>query len=377
MDNVADLSPATQAIFETIVNYHADRLRAFERDRAARTRIPDLYDGKYSLTRLLHAQGEHRVPQLAPHELGVSQKIAETLGREPEPGYAFVPIARRDLTASLGSGGGFLVATGVAPGDMFVGALLATLRAKKLGMPVIPMEGNASIPRISGTVTTGWLGTEGQLIAESDLAFAVAAATPKHVGAYTEISGQLLRQTTPFAQNFVLIEIARAVAAALDRAIIQGSGAAGQPQGILDAAGIGSISGASLAWSGVLDVVHAVENGDAVVNPAALGWAIPPTTAKLLRAREKATGSGFIIDDANRMAGYPVDATNSVPAATALFGDWSGAALLEWAVLQVGADPYGVNSALFVKNLVGIRALWTCDLIVLRAKSFCKSTGIS
>ena len=46
-------------------------------------------------------------------------------------------------------------------------------------------------------------------------------------------------------------------------------------------------------------------------------------------------------------------------------------------MLQIGADPYGANSALFVKNLVGIRALWTCDFGVLRAKSFAKSTAIT
>jgi HK97 family phage major capsid protein len=379
------LSPTSRAILETLIGYHSERLVAFERAQSARARIPELYDGKYSLTRLLAAARDDQVHVLAPYELEVSKRIAGELGREPEPGYYYVPfdrerlvtqVARRDLTASVAGSGGYLVGTETAPGNIFVGALLATLSAVKLGMPIISMTGNATTPRVSGTVTAGWLSNEGAALTESDFTFAAAAGTPKTCGAYCEVSGQWLKQTSPFAQNFVLGELARATSAVVSKAIVQGTGAAGQPTGILSTAGIGSVSGTSLAYDDVLDIMHTVENQDAIANPAALAWAMPPTTAKLLRGRERAAGSGFLIED-NRMAGAPVDVTNAMPAGTALFGDWSSVALLEWGVLQVGADPYGVNSELFSKGLVGVRSLWTIDVVTLRPKSWCKSESIS
>lgn len=375
------LSEAHAAIVQELTNYHAERFALFQSAQTDRARAPYLRDGKYSLNRLLFAAAEHNVSRNAPFELETSQGIAEVLQRQPEPGYYFVPyerakLLRRDLTASVASAGGYLAGTETAPGNIFVGSLLAALGATRLGTPVLSMVGNASFPRVSGSVTAGWLTTEGAVISESNLSFAAASGTPKHVGGYVEVSGQLLRQTSPIAQNFVLSEVARAVASEAGKAIVNGSGASGQPLGILNTAGIGSVSGASLAYAGVLDTQHTVENANAVVNPGSLGWALPPTTAKLLRGRERAAGSGFLMEG-REMAGAPVDVTNSMPASTALYGDWSSVALLEWGVLQVGADPYGANSALFAKNVVGIRALWSCDVVVLRAASFCKVPSIT
>lgn len=373
------LSQASQAILNEMTAYHADRLHHFQ-DRASRRSRARHMDGEYSLTRLLNAQRDDRVRQQAPYELAVSDRIAEEFGERAKPGFAYVPYERplhtRDLTTAVTSAGGALVATTVGPGDLFIGALLASLPEARMGMPIIGLKGNAIIPRVSGTITTYWLSTEATEITESQLEFAIATATPKNVGAYCEVSGQLLKQTSEAAQRFVWNETGRAVGAAVDSAIVSGTGLAGQPLGILGTTGIGSVAGAAITWPGVLDIIYEVENANALVDPRRGGWLMPPAIAKILHGRERAAGSGFIIDD-NRMAGYPAAATNSVPADTILFGDWSGVALLEWGALQIGTDPYGVNSTLFRSGLVGLRAIWSIDVVVLRPASFAQGTEVS
>ncbi|OAI46525.1 hypothetical protein AYO43_06130 [Nitrospira sp. SCGC AG-212-E16] len=65
---------------------------------------------------------------------------------------------------------------------------------------------------------------------------------------------------------------------------------------------------------------------------------IVPDAAKLLRAREKATGSGTIMA-ANNLAGYSVVVTKSTPDGSLVFGDWSQVLLMEWGIVEVGIDP--------------------------------------
>ena len=51
--------------------------------------------------------------------------------------------------------------------------------------------------------------------------------------------------------------------------------------------------------------------------------------------------------------------------------------LLEYSTLEIGADPYGANSALFKSGVVGIRALWGVDAVVLNPSSFVVSGALS
>jgi len=74
------------------------------------------------------------------------------------------------------------------------------------------------------------------------------------------------------------------------------------------------------------------------------GLVIEPDVARLLRAREKATGSGTVMV-ANDLAGYSAVVTKSSPDGFLVFGDWSQVLPMEWGIVEVGVDFYGVNSA--------------------------------
>ena len=375
-----NLGEESLGILDELVKHHRLKLSLFEQRRELR-RIKGNIDGKYSLTRLLNAQRNFRVEQDAPLEHNFSQKIAERLGREPRNGFEFVPISSpqfsRDLTAGVGSAGGYLISDEVAPGDTFVGALHASSVAVQMGISKLRLEGSGSFPSITGKILTYWLPSEGTQLTESQFSFVVAAATPKNLGCYLEMSDQFLKQTTQAGQNFVLGEMGRALGAELDSKIIDGDGASGRVLGILNTVGVGSVPGASLGWAGVLDAVEDVEENNGIVVPERSGWVVSPGVARLLRAREKIVDTGQFIMSGNSLADYRGLPTNSVPAAMLLFGDWSSILLLEWGSLEISTDPYGTNSSLFTKGLVGVRAIYTIDVIVLRPKSFSKITSIT
>lgn len=369
------LRPQLQASLDIITDSFRQQFEAFE-DRQAQRAIHANRDGKYSLARLMRGLHENDAKRVAPYEAERSDRIAESLGRAPRNGFAFVSMGQRDLTSASAGAGGYLVETQVAPGGVFATHLRAASVIERLGIRRLQLRGNGSFPKVSGTIATGWLNTEGSALTESQFQFAVAAASPKSVGSYCEVSNQFLRQTSEAAQAFVLMELARATAAEVDAKLLNGNGASGEPTGLLNTSGIGSIAGTSLAYGGVLDVITAVENGNGITEPDAGAFVIAPDAARILRGRERATGSGMILE-ANQLAGYPAHATKSTPNGSLVFGDWSQVVLLEWGVLELGVDPYGANSTLFKAGLVGVRTIWTCDLIVLHAEAFCKATAIT
>jgi HK97 family phage major capsid protein len=354
---------------ETRTKLHAHQ------DRMDRNAVNKLIDGDYSLVRLLHGLRELDVQRLAPYEARISQMIAERVGREPHHGYAFVPVdlSQRDMTAGVASAGGYLISTEVAPGNLFAEYLHAS---SVQGISRVAMVGNASIPKTSATISTFWQPTEGTALTESQLTFALEAATPKTVGSYCEISNQFLNQTSPVVQAFIVREQALATSAGMNKKLMNGSGANGEMTGVLNVSGVGSVSGTDVDHADVLDVIKNVENASGIVQPGRAGFVVAPDAARLLRSREKAAGSGMIMDGYT-LAGFPAQVTKSTPDASLIFGDWSQLVLLEWGVLEVSVDPYGADGGLFKRGLIGLRTLWTIDAVCLHPESFNKIVSIT
>ncbi len=325
----------------------------------------------YSLRRVVLALLDNDLERQAPREYEASCRLAEAHGRQPQPGNVFVPI-QRDLTAGVASAGGYLVANETAPGGLFVGAMEAASVATALNVTVLPMRGNAVIPRTTVNVTSYHLGTEGTSITEGEMTFGAIAATPKTVGAKVDVSRLLKPAGGAAVEAFLLSELGRSVGANRDRAMIAGSGAAGEPTGIINTSGIGSVSGTSLANAGVVDLVHAVRNS----NATSVAFVAAPNVEQLLSKRERATGSGMLWDS-DRLSNRPAFASNSMPASTLLCGDWANVVLFDWGALEVGVNPYGADPAAFRAGITEMRALWTYDVAVLRPASFAVSASIT
>ena len=352
-----------------------DRIDAIQKKRYWRG-VSKKNDGTYSLSRLLTAMRQDSVERDAPFEWQCSEHIAKTVGRAPHNGYVFVPIEHRDITVASATQAGNLVGTDVGPGDLFVAYLDQFFPFAQLGITRLTLQRPANIPGCSANVTTTWLANEASTVAESQPTTTISASTPKTVGAYVEASGQFLKQTTAAAQNFVTQILSKAVAADMSRKLLTGSGANGQLQGIFGYTGVSTLAGGSANYSKCLDMIESLESNSALLTPGSAAFVMPSNVAKLLRGRETTSGSGLVMRGSD-VSGYPGIVTQGTSPNTMVFGDFSQLALLEYGVLEIGTDPYGAASALFKVGLVGIRCLYTIDMVLLNPKSFCVTGSLN
>lgn len=281
----------------------------------------------------------------------------------------------RDMTAGTGNAGGYLVATDNL-GSSFIDLLRKRALVAKLGATMLPgLVGNVTIPKLTAGGTAYWLSTEATAITEAQQTLGQLSLSPKNVGAYTEISRQLMMQSSPAADGLVMNDLAKVLALAIDLAALEGSGASGQPTGISQTAGIGSVTGTSLAYAGILEFQTDVAGSEALAENCA--YVTTPAVAALLLARQRFTSTDSPLWEGNvldgKMSGFRAAATNQVTAASMVFGDFSQVVIGEWGMLEIALNPY----ANFAAAISGIRAIQTVDVGVRIAGAFSRSTSIT
>ena len=158
-------------------------------------------------------------------------------------------------------------------------------------------------------------------------------------------------------------ELKRTAASAIDSAILNGSGANGEPLGLVNTPGLSTQSGTSLAWSGCLTM----KKNAALANAQddSISFISNPTTRALLEAREKASGNGGFIWQDNEIAGCPSFATTQMPAGAMLSGPMSGVTLGIWGNgLQIEVNPFASfqTGGIAVRVLVAVDCAVTVDL---------------
>lgn len=275
----------------------------------------------------------------------------------------FIPleVQQRDMLVATAANGGNMVATNLRPQD-FIGLLRNRTLSNELGVRRLSgLVGNADITKHTAGATGYWLASESTTITESQQTIGLLQLRPKNLGAYTEVTRQLLLQSTPDADLFVMEDLAAQLAVAIDAAVFNGSGASGQPTGIIGTAGVGSVVGTTLGLAGCIEFQTDVAGANAL--NANCRYVTTPAVAGLLsqRARIASTDSVTLwkgnIND-GMVEGYSAHTSNNIPAATMLFGDFSQAILAEWGVLEIDVNPY----ANFTAGITGIRAFYTCDV---------------
>jgi HK97 family phage major capsid protein/HK97 family phage prohead protease len=311
-------------------------------------------------------------------ELECSRAIYQKTGKPIESNKFYVPYevqeSKRDMTVGTTTAGGFLVAT---ENMSFIELLRNRTVAYRMGAQRMPgLVGSVTIPKQTVAATPIWLANEASTITESTPTFAQVALSPKSVGAYIEISRQLLLQSQPAAEQIAMQDVANVAAIAVDLAVLSGSGAGGQPTGITNTAGIGAFTGTSLAAAGVLDAMADVAAAN--VTPMSPGYVTTAAVAALLMARPELPSTGTTrlwmgsmwdgtIFDTRAMS------SAQMAAATMLFGDWSKVVVGEWGTLEVETNPY----ANFQAGIIGIRAIITIDVGVRYAGAFSLASSIT
>lgn len=284
-------------------------------------------------------------------------------------------VGTRDMTAGSPSGGGYLVGT---QNMSFIDMLRSQLVLGKMGATILSgLQGNITIPRLTAGGTAHWLTNDTTAITESNQTLDQVVLTPKNVGAYTEISRQLIMQSSPAADAIVASALAKDVAQAIDLAAISGTGLDGQPLGLLATAGIGAVTGTSLGYAGVLEFMTDVIGQNASINPQSAGLVTTPAVAALLMTRQKVASTYSPIWSGNvgegNVDGFKAMSTTACPTATAIFADWSSILIGEWGILEIASNPF----ADFAKGITGIRAIQTVGVAIRHPQSFSVAAGIT
>ena len=331
---------------------------------------------RYSVFRAMRAAAENDWKD-AGLELEAHRELSKRFGAGQGKRSFYVPldVQKRDLVAATPSAGGNLVAT---DNISFIDILRARSVVMRMGaMRMTGLVGNVTVPRQTGAATAAWLANEGTGVSESDQTFGQMALSPKNVAAYTELSRQLMMQSSPSAEMIVMNDLAAVVALAVDSAAIQGTGLTGQPTGIISTSGIGSVTGTTIAYSGILEFQTDVMAANALINAATSGYVCTPAVAALLAGRQRFASTdtplweGGLMD--GRVAGFAAMSSTQMPASRLLFGDFSQLVIAEWGALELDVNPY----ANFPAGITGVRAFYTVDVGVRYAASFSYSTAIT
>jgi HK97 family phage major capsid protein len=340
---------------------------------------------RYSLMKALRA-AQNKDWSKAGLELEANREISKRLSRLPRSETAFfVPldimmrdrkVAQRDMTVSGVSGSQYLVGTDNMPGS-FIELMRNTSVALNMGVRRMSgLVGNVTIPKMTAGNTAYWLADETTQITESQPTIGQLSLAPKNVAALTELSHQLMQQSTPDAEQMVLDSIARDIALAVDVGVLRGAGSSGQPQGIVGTSGVGSVTGTSLAAAGVLEFQADVASANAL--NAGCGYVTTPTVAGLLMVRPELPSTGDSrLWKGNMLRGslfdFPAMTSNQMAAGTMLFGWWDSVILAEWGVLELMTNPYSD----FTRGLTAVRGWYTCDVGMRYPAAFSYSSSIT
>lgn len=332
---------------------------------------------RYSVLRAIRALADKDWTS-AGFERECHKEILKRSGLDEAPNNGFYmpyEIQSRDLSSGTPSAGGYLVATDNLGGS-FIDLLRNRALVAQLGATMLPgLQGNVTIPKQSGANTAYWLTNESTAITEGNLTLGQLALSPKNVGAYQEISRQLMLQSSPAADALVMNDLAKVLAIAIDLAAFEGSGASGQPLGISGASGIGSVTGTSIAYAGVIEFQTDVAGSNALA--ANCAYVTTPAVAALLAQRQRFTSTdsplweGNILD--GKVLGFNAKSTLQLTAASMIFGDFSQVVIGEWGMLEIALNPY----ANFAAAITGVRAIQTVDVGVRIGAAFSRATSIT
>ena len=371
-----------QQVSEDILRIKAERSKNTPKTKIG---ITEIETQRYSLIKAIRAAYEQKWDN-APFELECTRTVAQTLGKVVDPKRFYIPYevlergvdlslvrqrAQRDVSVAM-SGGAYLVGT---DNIGFIEMLRNRSVAFRMGVRRLTgLQGNVTIPKQSGAATAYWLASETTGPTESQQTFVQVGLSPHTAGAYTEISRQLLLQSSPGVEGLVSDDLAKVVALAIDLAVLNGSGGDGQPKGIIQTSGIGTVTGTSMDAADVIEFQTDVAGSN--VMPIRPGYATTPTVAGLLMTRPElpTTGTtrlwlGNIWDGS--LFGIPAMTSMQIPSGDMLFGDWQEVVVGEWGVLEVEVNPY----ASFAAGIIGVRAFYTMDVAMRLAAAFSLATG--
>ena len=378
-----DLTDEESAQFETLKNEErsiqkqidrVEYLRSLERAAPA-DHVGDSHNKDFeklkrsvSVQNIIQAQIAGR--SLSGAELEYNKEAEKRSGKKAQG--AFIPFDVLETRATNNTTtAAELVATNHRPQD-YIGALRSSNIVRQMGVRTLTgLSGDVVIPKFGSGLSLGWVGEE-EAVPESNMSFDAITLTPKHTGGKTEMSRQLIQQSSPDIESLIREDLSYLVAQNIDQAIIAGTGVK-DPRGILNTTGVltgtfpDGLTGVS--WQNILELIQQLEDE----NITNLQWLGTSALKTFLAGVEKSAGTGQYLYQNGQVGELPFKVSANMPAKTAILGDFSQVMLGVWADIDVLVNPFAEPA--YSRGGVQVRAMATCDVAVRHPKAFLVATG--
>jgi len=376
--NKRDLAEAALRAGKSIEQFRGELLDVIGSDKPLENESIGLNEKEvreFSIVRAIAAlanPSDRRLREAAAFEFEASEAASQRYGRSAQG--VMVPTdvlgvwsQRAPLATGTVANGGATVATNLLASE-FIDVLRNSASVMQAGARMLPgLQGNVSIPRKNTGSAGGWISTEGGAAAESNPVFGVTTLAPKNVGAWTDMTRQLILQSTPAIEALVRDDLTQALALAIDKGALEGTAATGQPRGLLNTVGINKPANFAAAVPTFAEMV-ALETAVAEDNAlfGNLSYITDAATYGGLKTRVKDVGSGMFVLENGQANGYNVIRTQQATAGNVYFGNFSDMLIGMWGGLDLTVDPYTASNT----GTVRIVALQTVDVAVRNAVSF-------
>jgi len=275
----------------------------------------------------------------------------------------------RAMATTPDSAGGFVVPIEIMQDQIIPllrsESIVASLGGRMLtGLQASPVR----IPRISGGTTAYWV-TENASITVSDMTLEQLQLTPHILATLTPFS-ELLGEVGDGVEAMIREDQALSMAVKLDAAALKGTGASGEPIGVLNMTGVPTDAWTTPLYNEFIDIVGTLR-GNKGLRGDKVGWALANgdllEVQKLLDVTNQSLQRRVVADGpANTFMGYPWKVSTELSTGEWIFGNWADLIIGQWG----GAMVATTNALGFASMQNHIRTAIKVDTGVRHVNSF-------
>ena len=325
---------------------------------------------KFSLVRAIRAManpGDRRLQEEAAFEFEASRAAAEMYGKTAQ-GIMVPAEVMKTWSRDLNMGND----SAISGDDFRAGSFIDVLRnassvmasgATSLG----GLSGDVKIPKKLTAASAAWISSEGGAATESEMTVGQLALAPKTLGAFTDVTRQLMIQDSVGVENLIRDDLVQALALAIDLAALEGAGTGGAPTGVLNTTGVTKVAtfaGVNPTFAEAVSLETAVADANALMG--SLGYILRSNMNGALKTTAVDAGSGRFVSEGGMINGYNARVSNQGTDGNIYFGNWSDLIVGMFGGMDIIVDPYTHSTS----GTLRVTALQSVDCGVRHAASF-------
>jgi HK97 family phage major capsid protein len=374
--NQSDMAQKAIRDGKSIEEFRGELLESIGSEKALQSEEIGMSDKevkRFSLLRAINALAnphDRRAQEAAAFEFECSRAASDQYGRSAQ-GVMLPADVLRNWKRDLNSTDEAALFTDDFRGGEFIDVLRNASSVMQAGARLLNgLSGDVKIPKKATAAASSWV-TEGNPVSESEMTVSSVSMVPRHLGAFTDATRQLLQQSDLSIEALIRDDLAQAIALAIDLGALQGDGTGGAPTGIKNTSGINTVDFGTApvlvpSFAQVVEMETKVAEDNALRGN--LAYIMNSSMVGALKTTEKATGTAqFVVEPGGTVNGYRAIVSNQAASGDAYFGNFDDLLVGFWSGLDILVDPYAGATS----GNVRIIAMQTCDVAVRHAVSFC------